>query len=112
MKSSKAVIALAALAQDTRLRVYRELVKAHVIEKDKGGLSAGLLVKKLKVPPPTMSFHLKELSHAGLVLSRREGRSIIYKANLDTMGDLVTHLLEDCCGGACDISIQTSPIVP
>ncbi|NOX50179.1 MAG: winged helix-turn-helix transcriptional regulator [Gammaproteobacteria bacterium] len=101
MKISIAITALGALAQETRLKIYRELVKAHSLEKQEGGLPVGALIKKLKVPPPTLSFHLKELHNAKLVSTRREGRSIIYKANLGTMEALVGHLLEDCCGGAC-----------
>lgn len=101
MKANTAVTALGALAQETRLKIYRELVKAHSLEKGEGGLAVGSLVKKLKIPPPTLSFHLKELNNAKLVTTRREGRSIIYKANLGTMEALVDHLLEDCCGGAC-----------
>ena len=106
MKANKAVSALAALAQETRLRIFRELVKAHEVETNKGGVPAGMLVKKLKVAPPTLSFHLKELSNSGLITSRREGRSIIYKANLSTMQSLIDHLLEDCCGGACGVAVE------
>ena len=106
MKANKAVIALAALAQETRLKIFKELVKAHELQNDQGGLPVGLLVKKLKVPPPTLSFHLKELANAGLITSRREGRSIFYRANLSTMQSLVDHLLEDCCSGACGITIK------
>ena len=103
MKAKIAVTALAALAQETRLKIYRELVKAHKLNTGEGGLPVGLLVKKLKVPPPTLSFHLKELTNSKLISSRREGRSIIYKANLNTMQSLVDHLLEDCCAGACGV---------
>jgi DNA-binding transcriptional ArsR family regulator len=103
MKTKKAVAALAALAQETRLKIFRELVKSHELKGGQGGLPVGALVKKLKVPPPTLSFHLKELTNANLITSRREGRSIIYNANLATMQLLVDHLLEDCCSGACGI---------
>ncbi len=106
MKSSQAVTALSALAQQTRLKIYRELVKAHIHNSAEGGLPAGALVKKLKVPAPTMSFHLKEMTHAGLLSPRREGRSIIYKANLKAMQSLIEYLLEDCCEGACGVSVQ------
>ncbi len=106
MKTIKALSALAALAQETRLKIYRELVKAHAPGSDEGGLAVGVLVKKLKVPPPTLSFHLKEMSNAGLIISRRQGRSIIYKANLDTMDSLISYLLEDCCSGACGVTVQ------
>ena len=103
MKTNKAVAALAALAQETRLKIFRELVKSHEVEGSEGGLPVGVLVKKLKVPPPTLSFHLKELNNANLITSRREGRSFIYKANLAMMQSLVGHLLEDCCSGACGV---------
>ena len=62
MKANKAVSALGALAQETRLKIYRELVKAHELGSNQGGLPVGVMVKKLKVPPPTLSFHLKELT--------------------------------------------------
>ncbi len=106
MKANKAVSALAALAQETRLKIFRELVKAHEPESNHDGLSVGVLVKKLKVPPPTLSFHLKELTNAGLITSRREGRSIFYRANLSTMQSLIDHLLEDCCSGACGVTLK------
>ena len=105
MKTKKAVSALAALAQETRLKIYKELVKAHELEGIQGGLPVGALVKKLKIAPPTLSFHLKELSNAGLITSRREGRSIYYTANLVLMLSLIDHLLEDCCGGACGVTL-------
>jgi len=95
------ITALAALAQETRLNAFRELVKAHAPNPTEGGLSAGDLADALGVPAPTLSFHLKEMSHADLVTSRKEGRSIIYRANLDTISSVVSFLLEDCCGGAC-----------
>lgn len=106
MKANKAVSALAALAQETRLKIFRELVKAHEPESNHDGLSVGVLVKKLKVPPPTLSFHLKELTNAGLITSRREGRSVFYRANLSTMRSLIDHLLEDCCSGACGVTLK------
>jgi len=93
--------ALDALAQETRLEVFRALVRAHSMEVNVGGLAAGALATALDVPPATLSFHLKEMARAGLVTSRREGRSIIYKADLGAMKALTDYLLEDCCGGAC-----------
>ncbi len=108
MKTTTAVKALAALAQETRLGIYRELVKAHEVQDGEGGLAVGMLRKKLKVAPATLSFHLKELSNANLITSRRNGRSIVYKANLNTMQGLIGHLLEDCCSGACGITITQS----
>lgn len=101
MEQENAIRALAALAQETRLQVFKALVKAHAPEPDKGGLAAGALAEAMGVAQPTLSFHLKELSRAGLIEARRDGRSIIYKANLGAMSGLMQHLLEDCCGGAC-----------
>ena len=101
MESKNIIEALSALAQETRLQVFRALVQAHSPSEETGGLAAGVLALKLDVPPATLSFHLKEMAHAGLVTTRREGRSIIYKADLGAMRDLVGYLLEDCCGGAC-----------
>ncbi len=83
-----------ALAQSSRLAVLRELVKA-----GPGGVRAGVLAERLAVPAPTMSFHLKELTHAGLVQSRREGRSIIYAADYGGLRDVIDFLLADCCQG-------------
>jgi len=99
METSKAVTALAALAQDTRLGVYRVLVE-HAPE----GLPAGRIAEKLAIPAATLSFHLKELSHAGLVASRHNGRFVWYRADLDAMNRLVGYLTENCCraSAACD----------
>jgi DNA-binding transcriptional ArsR family regulator len=101
MEMESAIAALAALAQDTRLSIFRALVRAHQPAAGEGGLAAGELAEALGVAPATLSFHLKEMNHAGLITSRREGRSIIYKANLDAMRALTDFLLEDCCQGAC-----------
>jgi ArsR family transcriptional regulator, arsenate/arsenite/antimonite-responsive transcriptional repressor len=94
MESKNAVQAFGALAQPTRLAAYRLLVAA-----GPEGRAAGTIAEKLDLPPATLSFHLKELSQAGLVRSRQDGRSIIYSANFDTMVDLVSFLTENCCGG-------------
>lgn len=101
MKLETAVTGLAALAQDTRLQIFRLLVRAHAPQENEGGLAAGELAVVLGVSPATLSFHLKDLAHAGLVSSRREGRSIIYKANFQAMRKLTDFLLEDCCQGSC-----------
>lgn len=101
MEMESAIAALAALAQDTRLSIFRALVRAHKPASGEGGLAAGELAEALGVAPATLSFHLKEMSHAGLIASRREGRSIIYKADLNAMRALTDFLLEDCCQGAC-----------
>jgi ArsR family transcriptional regulator, arsenate/arsenite/antimonite-responsive transcriptional repressor len=105
MKKPAAVAALAALAQDTRLDVYRLLVQA-----GPDGLPAGELGERLGLPSPTLSFHLAQLKHAGLVMHRRESRSIIYSANYAAMNGLLAYLTENCCGReagcgtACDIT--------
>jgi DNA-binding transcriptional ArsR family regulator len=91
--------ALAALAQETRLAVYRLLVE-HAPE----GLPAGQIADVLDVPPPSLSFHLKELSRAGLIASRQDGRFVWYRADLDAMNGLVGYLTENCCrsSAVCD----------
>ncbi|MBA3994425.1 MAG: transcriptional regulator [Cyanobacteria bacterium DS2.3.42] len=99
MKTTQAVGALSALAQETRLQIFRLLVR-----KGSLGMAAGDLSEHFSIPPATMSFHLKELSSAGLIISRRESRSIIYSANYDQMQELMGFLLENCCadnGGKC-----------
>mgnify|MGYP000031639249 CR=1 FL=1 len=92
METSNVIGALAALAQETRLAVYRLLVE-HAPE----GLPAGQIAERLGIPPPSLSFHLKELSRAGLIASRQEGRFVWYRADLDAMTGLVGYLTENCC---------------
>jgi DNA-binding transcriptional ArsR family regulator len=94
MKSTQVVKALSALAQSTRLSVYRLLV-VHGPE----GMVAGQIAEKLNVSPATLSFHFKTLSHAGLIESRQEGRFIYYAANFAVMNSIVAFLTENCCGG-------------
>ena len=94
MKKAAAVAALGALAQETRLDIFRLLV-----EKGPEGLPAGEIGTRLKLPSPTLSFHLNQLRFAGLISSRRESRSIIYSANFKMMNDLIGYLTENCCGG-------------
>jgi len=94
MEIKAAVTALAALAQETRLATYRALVAA-----GEAGLPAGEIAARLGVPPATLSFHLKELAHAGLVNSRNEGRFVIYAADYAAMTGLIAYLSEECCGG-------------
>src|SRR5580658_3805173 len=94
MKKSVVIGALSALAQETRLEIFRLLV-----EKGPAGLPAGEIGTRLGQPSPTMSFHLNQLRFAGLVRSRRESRSIIYSANFKAMNDLLSYLTENCCGG-------------
>ena len=94
MESNTAVEALAALAQGSRLQVYRLLVQA-----GPGGLAASELAQRLGIPANTLSFHLKTLSHADLILARQEGRFIYYSANYEQMNGLLGFLTENCCGG-------------
>ncbi len=99
MEIKDAVTALAALAQETRLAVYRALVQA-----GPEGLAAGRIADSLAVPAATLSFHLKELGNAGLITSRQSGRYVIYSANYDEMNALLGYLTEHCCaasGGDC-----------
>ena len=99
----QAVESLAALAQESRLRVFRRLVVAGA----EGG-SAGTLAKTLKIPPATLSFHLKTLAATGLIQHRREGRSLIYGLNPAAMQQLLAFLTEDCCLGREDLCQPTS----
>lgn len=95
MKSKQAISALSALAHDGRLAAFRLLVKA-----GPSGMAAGEIAQRIKMPPSTLSTNLLLLLTARLVTSRREGRSIIYTADFDTMGDLLSFLIEDCCNGS------------
>jgi ArsR family transcriptional regulator len=103
MKRSDAVAALSALAQDSRLEVFRMLVAA-----GPSGLRAGDISTRLKMPSPTLSFHLSQLCHAGLAGARRSGRSIIYTANFRTMNLLLAYLTQDCCGGRPEICLPAA----
>ena len=94
MEINKAVEALEALAHQTRLEVFRLLVRA-----GRGGLAAGAIAEETGVLQNTLSSHLGKLSRAGLVTSRREGRSVIYSADFGVLGTLVLYLVEDCCLG-------------
>lgn len=94
MNEADALRCLAALAQDVRLRVFRALVVA-----GEAGLTPGALAGQLAVPPNTLSFHLKELSQAGLVGLERQGRHRVYRAAFATMGGLLAYLTENCCQG-------------
>ena len=100
-------MALAALAQESRLRVFRLLVPA-----GEAGMPAGEIAERLDIPPATLTFHLKELSHAGLIESRREGRSIIYSLRVEGMRGLLTFLARDCCKGQpelCGVAGKCTP---
>ena len=102
METNNAVLALSALAQSSRLAVFRALVQA-----GPGGLAAGRIAEITGIPPSSLSFHLKELTHADLALARQEGRFVIYTAQFDVMNALLGFLTDNCCGGnAC------SPVRP
>ncbi len=94
MELNDAAATLSALAQPSRLEVFRLLVKY-----GEQGICAGDISKQLNIPKPTLSFHLKELSQADLITSERSGRSIIYQLNVHGMQELMTFLTEDCCQG-------------
>ena len=111
MKSKDAIEALAALAQESRLAIFRLLVREGA-----EGLPAGVIAERLDISAPTLSFHLAHLARAGLLTSRRDGRSILYGANYRGMNALLTYLTEDCCEGrpeicgsvACDPAFATT----
>ncbi len=88
------VDALSALAQETRLGIYRLLVEA-----GPEGMAAGRIAEKMELPPATLSFHLAHLARTGLARSRQEGRFVIYSADFQNMNALVGYLTENCCGG-------------
>ena len=94
MKKLTVVSALGALAQETRLDIFRLLV-----QRGPEGLAAGVIGERVGLPSATLSFHLAQLKHAGLVSARRESRSIIYTANYKTMNELLAYLTENCCDG-------------
>lgn len=98
-----AAAALAALAQDSRLDIYRLLVRA-----GPRGMPAGNIASELKLAPNTLTFHFDRLRQAGLVTVRRDGRLMIYAARYDTMNALIAFLTENCCGGAAE---QCGPVV-
>lgn len=107
MQADAAIRALGALAQDHRLAAFRLLVQA-----GPDGLAAGVLAEALRVPPSSMSFHLAQLTNAGLILQRRQSRSIIYAADYAAMGDLMSYLTENCCNGAACVAdaVSTLPL--
>jgi len=112
MEKIDAIVALGALAQESRLDVFRLLVQA-----GPHGLPAGQIAERLNLPSATLSFHLNQLKHAGLVTFRRESRSLIYMAEYAAMNDLLAYLTENCCQGdaaacgvgACDTTQLVKP---
>jgi len=107
VENNKVIAALAALAQETRLAVFRLLVQA-----GPAGMAATKISEQVGIPASSLSFHLKEMLHADLVTSRQESRFVIYSANFTTMADLIGFLTDNCCGGiSCtpDCSAPCSP---
>jgi len=107
MNARTAVAALGALAQESRLGIFRLLVEA-----GPAGLPVGEIGASLPVAPATLSFHLKELSHAGLVAARQEGRYIYYSASYEAMNRLLSYLTENCCardGAGCCAPARARP---
>ena len=104
METKTAVTLLAALAQETRLAIFRLLVV-----QGEAGLCAGKIGEALSIAPATLSLHLKELARAGLIDSRQEGRFIYYRAQFAALGGLLAYLVEDCCGGVHDCGLPKLP---
>jgi len=105
MEKKAVLAALTGLAQESRLGIFRLLV-----ERGPEGMAAGAIAERLRMANATLSFHLKELSHARLVTGRQAGRFIYYSANFATMNGLVDYLTENCCRGAsCDVACAPSP---
>jgi len=102
MEENDVVRSLAALAQPVRLQVFRALVVRGAT-----GLTPGTMAEALNIPPNTLSFHLKELTHAGLVTQERSSRNIIYRAAFERMNSLLGYLTENCCQGA-NCAVETT----
>lgn len=107
MDTKTVLAALAALAQESRLSAFRLLVQT-----GPQGLAASKIAEQLGIAPSSLSFHLKELAHAGLVVARQDGRFVIYSANFDTMNGLLAFLTDNCCGGAPCAPAGTACIQP
>ena len=104
MEEPEVIRSLLALAQAMRLRVFRALVVA-----GPGGLTPGALTEALEVPATSLSFHLKELAHAGLISQERQGRHLIYRASFEQMSSLLAYLSEHCCQGQSCVVNQAAP---
>ena len=110
METSIAAAGLSALAHETRLKIFRELVKAGPV-----GLSAGDIANSVGVAPTTLSFHLKEFQNSGLLDSRRESRQIFYAVDFVRMRKLLDFLMDDCCQGhpeICQVAVGSSKCAP
>lgn len=104
MNEAHVIRALAALAQEIRLRVFRALVVA-----GQEGLTPGALSEQLGIAPNTLSFHLKELAHADLVSQERQGRNLVYRASYQTMNSLLAYMTENCCQGSVCLTDPATP---
>ena len=104
MNVKQAVVALGAIAHEHRLAVYRLLV-----ETGPAGLPAGEIAERLGTPPSSLTFHLQQMLHAGLVTQRRLGRQLIYAADFAAMNGLVSYLTENCCGGGASCAPACNP---
>jgi ArsR family transcriptional regulator len=106
LDTTKAIRALGALAQETRLAIFRLLV-----QRGPEGLAAGNIADKLDVPASSLSFHLAQLSNAGLIIQRRESRSLIYSVDFEAMNGLMGYLTENCCGNPAACVPACNPVV-
>jgi ArsR family transcriptional regulator, arsenate/arsenite/antimonite-responsive transcriptional repressor len=106
MNTNLAVILLASLAQESRLALFRLLV-----QRGKQGMAAGEIATQLNIPNSTLSFHLKALCQAELILARQESRYVYYSANFATMSDLINFLTENCCGSGESCQPQCPPLI-
>ena len=107
MEMTQAVQSLSALAQGSRLSIFRLLVAA-----GPAGMAAGSIGEKLDLPPATLSFHLAGLTRAGMAKSRQDGRFVIYSADFEGMGRLLAYLTEDCCGGEACVPVPIQFVTP
>lgn len=107
METKNVLAALAALAQESRLSAFRLLVQT-----GPQGLAASKIAEHLGIAPSSLSFHLKELAHAGLVIARQDGRFVIYSANFDTMNGLLGFLTDNCCGGTSCVPAAIATCAP
>jgi ArsR family transcriptional regulator, arsenate/arsenite/antimonite-responsive transcriptional repressor len=107
MNQSQALRGFAALSQETRLAIVRLLVRA-----GPDGLAAGAVAEAVDASPSNVSFHLKDLEHAGLITARRASRSIIYTADYDTLRGLIAFLMKDCCAGRPEICAPAAVCAP
>jgi DNA-binding transcriptional ArsR family regulator len=101
METNEILVALTAIAQSSRLAVFRFLVQA-----GEEGRPAGKIAEALDIPPSSLSFHLKELYSAGLILQRQDGRSLIYSANYARMNAVISYLTENCCNGQSCLTLE------